>query len=63
MQLQPVVVEVLVIVDVVDAEDAVVVVVDAVVPDVAVVVERKERKSGFPSPSWAVWSAMERFVL
>jgi hypothetical protein len=55
-------VEVLVIVDVVDAEDAVVVVVDAVVPDVAVVVERKERKSGFPSPSWAVWSAMEKFA-
>jgi hypothetical protein len=54
MQLQPVVVEVLVIVDVVDAEDEVVVVVDAVVQAVAADVERKERRSGFLSPSLAV---------
>jgi hypothetical protein len=62
MQLQPVVVEVLVIVDVVDAEDEEVVVEDVEVQDVGVDVERKERRSGFLSPSWAVWSAMARFA-
>ncbi len=54
------VVEVLVIVDVVDAEDEVVV--DAVVQAVVADVERKERRNGFPSPSSAVWSAMARFA-